>query len=125
VFGFGVTITSTTTSSIYDPKVGTQGQFWMVLISHGVVALVCFVGFFLLTAALTFRRRDFAGMVYNAIVLVGTIETVYYGLVPYGLPLMMVAAALAWRPSPARIRRAAEEASGQDPPDGPRTVVGT
>ncbi|MGC4110230.1 MAG: hypothetical protein QM747_07355 [Nocardioides sp.] len=118
-FGYGVTIQSTS-GSIYDPKVGTQGQFWMVLISHGIVAIVCFVGFFLLTVALTFRRRDFAGMVYNAVILSGTIETIYYGLVPYGLPLMMVIAALAFRPSPARIR-AAESAQAL----GARTVVDT
>jgi hypothetical protein len=119
-FGYGVTINSTSTS-IYDPKVGTQGQFWMVLISHGIIAIACFVGFFLLTVALTYRRRDLAGMIYNAIVLVGTIETFYYGLVPYGLPLLMVIAALAWRPAPAARRRALD----QDSTAGPRTVVGT
>jgi hypothetical protein len=98
-FGYGVTIESTS-SNPWDPKVGTQGQFWMVLVSHGVIAVACFVGFFLLTVVMTFRRRDLPGMTYNAVVLVGAVETLYYGLVPYGLPLLMVIAALALRPVP-------------------------
>jgi polysaccharide biosynthesis protein PslJ len=112
-FGYGVTIESTSTS-IYDPKVGTQGQFWMVLISHGIIAIACFVGFFLLTVVLTLRRRDLTGMVCNAILLAGTLETFFYGLVPYGLPLLMVIAALAWRPSPsARARASGLRRSGR------------
>jgi polysaccharide biosynthesis protein PslJ len=103
-FGFGVTIHSTSTNP-WDPKVGTQGQFWMVLISHGVIAVTCFVGFFLLAALLTFRRRDLDGMAYNAVVFVGAVETLYYGMVPYGLPLLMTIAALAFRPSPSERRR--------------------
>jgi hypothetical protein len=96
IFGFGVTIESATPNP-WDPKVGTQGQFWMVLVSHGIIAVACFVGFFLLTVVLTFRRRDLAGMVYNALTLAGAIETLYYGMVPYGLPITMVVAALAYR----------------------------
>lgn len=111
IFGYGVTIQSTSTNP-WDPKVGTQGQFWMVLISHGVIATACFVGFFLLAVVLTFRRRDFRGMVCNAVVLAGVLETVYYGLVPYGLPLLMIVAALAWRPSPAARARLSEAAPG-------------
>lgn len=114
-FGFGVTIQSTSTNP-WDPKVGTQGQFWMVLISHGVIAVTCFVGFFLLTTLLTFRRRDLPGTVYNAVVFVGAIETVYYGMVPYGLPLLMTIAALAFRPSPSDRRRWLALARREDPP---------
>jgi len=110
VFGFGVPIQGGTTNA-YDPNVGTQGQFWMVLVSHGVIAVACFVGFFLLTVVQTFRRRDLPGMVYNAVVLVAVVETLYYGLVPYGMPILMTIAALAQRPSPARRRRWAAEAA--------------
>jgi hypothetical protein len=105
IFGFGVPISQSSTS-LYDPGVGTQGQFWMVLVSHGVIAVACFVGFFLLTVAMTLRRHDLAGMIYNAVILATVIETLYYGLVPYGLPLLMIIVGLAWRPSPAARRRA-------------------
>ncbi len=110
-FGFGVTIQSTSTNP-WDPKVGTQGQFWMVLISNGVIAVVCFVGFFLLVVATSWRRHDLAGMTYNAVVLVGAIETLYYGLVPYGLPLLMVIAALALRSAPSTRRELTRLESG-------------
>jgi hypothetical protein len=102
VFGFGVP--TDTSVNAYDPKVGTQGQFWMVLVSHGIIAVACFIGFFLLTVMLTFHRRDLPGMVYNALLLIGAMETLFYGLVPYGLPLMMTIAALAHRPQPSRRR---------------------
>lgn len=80
-----------------DP-VGTQGQFWMILVSHGVGALVLFVGWFLLAFGLSLRRRDLTGVVANTVLLVATMELLYYGVLPYGLPIMMVAAALALRP---------------------------
>lgn len=79
-----------------DP-VGTQGQFWMVLVSHGVGALICFVGWFVLAFFLSLRRGDLTGLVANTVLLVGSIELVYYGSLPYGLPILMVAAALALR----------------------------
>jgi polysaccharide biosynthesis protein PslJ len=104
LFGFGVPIESTSANR-WDPRVGTQGQFWMVLVSHGMIAVACFVGFFVLTAFLTFRRRDLAGKVYNAVILAGAIETLFYGLLPDGLPLMMTVAALAYRPSASERRR--------------------
>lgn len=80
-----------------DP-VGTQGQFWMVLVSHGVGALVLFVGWFLLAFALSWRRQDLTGVVANTVLLVAAMELLYYGVLPYGLPIMMVAAAMALRP---------------------------
>jgi len=110
-FGFGMTIKSTSTNP-WDPQVGTQGQFWMVLISHGVIAVTCFLGFFILTVVASFRRRDLPGMTYNAVVLTGAVETLFYGLVPYGLPLLMVAAALALRPAPSTRQRLARLESG-------------
>jgi hypothetical protein len=111
IFGFGVPISSSSTS-LYDPGVGTQGQFWMVLVSHGVIAVVCFVGFFALAVLMTLRRHDLPGMIYNAVILAGLIETLYYGLVPYGLPLMMIIAGLAWRPPPQERPRPAQPGVG-------------
>lgn len=80
-----------------DP-VGTQGQFWMILVSHGVGALLCFVGWFLIAFVRSRRRRDLTGLVAHTVLLVATMELLYYGSLPYGLPIMMTAAALALRP---------------------------
>lgn len=103
---FGHAVPQEPTNPNLDP-VGTQGQFWMVLVSHGVGAVICFVGFFLLAFALSLRRHDVTGLAANTTLLVGTAELTYYGSLPYGLPILAVAAALALRP-PTRGRREAE-----------------
>lgn len=114
IFGFGVTIDASTNP--YDPKVGTQGQFWMVLVSHGVIAVACFIGFFLVTVLLTLPRRDLASMFYCAVLVAATVETLYYGQIPYGLPLVMTIAALAHRPRPRASADAVERHSGRGRP---------
>lgn len=94
IFGHGVTLEAENPN--LDP-VGTQGQFWLVLVSHGLGAVLCFMGWFLTAWARSLRRRDVVGLTSNTVLLVGTIEFFYYGAVPYGLPIMMIAAALALR----------------------------
>jgi O-antigen ligase len=81
------------------PPVGTQGQVWMILVSHGPVALFCALGWLVLAIVQSRRRRDLVGLATHTSLLVGTIELLYYGVLPYGLPLLMVAAALALRPA--------------------------
>ncbi len=77
--------------------VGTQGQFWMLLVSHGPIATALFLLFFLSCFFRSWRRTDPVGLTANAVLLVALFELTYYGVVPYGLPIMMVAAALAVR----------------------------
>lgn len=79
------------------PPVGTQGQLWLVLYSHGPVALIGFVGWFLIAFVGSLKRHDTIGLATSTILIVGTIEIGYYGLLPNGLPLMMIAAAIALR----------------------------
>lgn len=110
-FGFGVPISS---DNQYDPAVGTQGQFWMVLVSHGVIAALCFTGFFVLVAARAMRRADPVGLVGSTVILVATIELLYYGLVPYGLPIVMSVAALALRPTGSSSKPARASPAGPD-----------
>lgn len=80
------------------PSVGTQGQLWMVLYSHGIPAVVGFLGWFLAVILASLRRLDVVGLAASTLVVVGTLELTYYGLLPQGLPLMMIAAALVLRP---------------------------
>jgi polysaccharide biosynthesis protein PslJ len=94
VFGFGGPQPS------FDPAlapVGTQGQVWLLLVSHGPIATLCFVMFFLLAFWRIRRRVDPMGIACATVVLVGTIELAYYGVVPNGLPLMLIAAAVGLR----------------------------
>jgi O-antigen ligase len=94
-FGYGVTVDSPDPDT---PKVGTQGQLWMVLVSHGLVAVFCFFSFFIVTLVRSLNRRDAVGLACSTTLLVGTLELSFYGAVPYGLPILMTVAALAVRP---------------------------
>jgi polysaccharide biosynthesis protein PslJ len=88
----------------YAPPVGTQGQFWLVLYSNGIVGALLFVGWFAAAFVITIKRPDPAGIAWNTILLVAIVEQLYYGFLPSGLPIIMVAAALAFR-GPERVRR--------------------
>ncbi|HYO39137.1 MAG TPA: O-antigen ligase family protein [Nocardioidaceae bacterium] len=94
VFGFGAPQEGENPNAA---PVGTQGQVWVLLVSHGPLATLCFVGWFLLAFARTRRRMDPDGFACSTALLVGTLELAYYGVVPNGLPIMMVAAALGMR----------------------------
>ncbi len=94
VFGYAVPVQ---TLDPDEPPIGTQGQFWMLLVSHGPVATGLFVGWFLIAWWLSRRRRDAVAMAAAAVLLVGVVELAFYGMVPYGLPILMVAAALGLR----------------------------
>lgn len=80
------------------PPVGTQGQFWLVLVSHGPLALLCFVGWMLLAWLRSLRRRAPVPLAANVVLLVAMVELLYYGMVPYGLPIVAVAVGSALRP---------------------------
>jgi hypothetical protein len=80
-----------------EPSVGTQGQLWMLLVSHGPVAALAWVAFFLAMRARGRRRGDPLGVAACTTLLVGTVQLLFYGMLPYGLPLLMVAAAVAAR----------------------------
>lgn len=84
--------------------VGTQGQVWMLLVSHGPIATAAYVMWFLAAWFLSRRRRDPMGIACQAVLVVGSVELLYYGMVPNGLPLMMLAAAMALRGPDAPVR---------------------
>ena len=84
------------------PSVGTQGQFWMVLYSHGFIGAGLFLLFFIVLFFSTLRRVQPLTLGCNAIILVAILEIFYYGMLTTGLVLIMIAAAVALRePRPA------------------------
>ncbi|WP_130011472.1 O-antigen ligase family protein [Serinicoccus sediminis] len=90
------------------PPVGTHGQFWIVIHSHGLPAVTFFVGWFAFVFFSSLRRRDDVGTVANAVLLVALAEFFYYGFLPVGLMLTMISSALALRgvsPAPPQVER--------------------
>ncbi|MDC4233630.1 O-antigen ligase family protein [Actinomyces sp. B33] len=83
--------------SAWLPSVGTQGQLWLLMQSHGFVGLGLFLAFFLVLAVRAARRTDACGAVAGGVIAATLVETVYYGMTS-GLAVSMVAAALVARP---------------------------
>lgn len=94
VFGYG-SPRPATTASIGNPHTGTQGQFFLVLFSHGIPAAVAYYGWFLLTFIRTSRRARTA--MWGLVILISLVESPFYDFMPITFYLIMIGAALAWR----------------------------
>lgn len=79
------------------PPVGSHGQFWIVMHSHGVPAMVFFMSWFVAAFVHAARRRDFAGIASAGAILVALVQFTFYGFLPVGLSLLMVSCALGYR----------------------------
>lgn len=79
------------------PPVGTHGQFWIVLHSHGIPAVLFFMGFLTWCFLRSAWRRDPTGILSNTVILVSLAESFYYGFLPTGLYITLIACAVALR----------------------------
>ncbi|MGO3152265.1 MAG: O-antigen ligase family protein [Galactobacter sp.] len=79
------------------PSAGTQGHLWAVMFSHGFPALLCFIAALLWLFLSTYRAKGLEGLLLHTVCLVILVEMLYYGVLPNGLILAFVAAALALR----------------------------
>lgn len=107
IFGFGAPIPTTVTNTSGADvalSVGTHGQGWTVVVSHGIPGLVLFSAWWIAVFLKTRGRIPAVGdrdpMVRfwaHVVVLAALVQMPYYQLMPWGLPVMMVAAAIAMR----------------------------
>ena len=95
IFGYGAPRPSETPGA---PSVGTQGQFWMVMFSHGIPAVALFMGWLGWAYVRSIRERDPVGLACNTVLLLTLVESLYYGTMATGLMVAMLAAAVALRP---------------------------
>jgi O-antigen ligase len=79
------------------PSVGTQGQLWMVLFSHGFPGLAFFLGWYVWVLWRSARVMTGAQLWLHVVVLIAIVQLPYYGMLPTGLPVFMVAAAVVMR----------------------------
>lgn len=93
LFGYG----APRPSLVAEPSVGTQGQFWMVMFSHGLPALACFLLALVWLVVVTARWRGATVLVLHTVQLVLLVECFFYGVLPNGLIVSFLAAALAIR----------------------------
>ncbi|WP_427870485.1 O-antigen ligase family protein [Leucobacter luti] len=93
LFGYG----APRPSQVAEPAVGTQGQVWMVMFSHGLPALACFLLALVWLVLATARWRGPHVLVLHTIQLVTLVESFFYGLLPHGLIVSFIAGAAALR----------------------------
>lgn len=79
------------------PSVGTQGQVWTVMFSHGFPALIFFLAWLGWTFLATLQTRDPLRIALTSVLLVILVEAAYYGVATNGLILSMTVAALLMR----------------------------
>jgi hypothetical protein len=106
ILGFGapVSLNVLNPAAPPGPSIGTHGSIWTVLISNGIPALVFFALWFLYAFFKTFRRipssggRDAEAHFWcHVVIFTAIIQFPYYELLPWGLPIVMIAAATALR----------------------------
>ena len=82
-----------------SPILFRQGQFFLILYSHGYPGLVFYLGWFAYTLGATFRRRSITDLLWGSVILVSFLEMMVYDFLPMAMYLVMIACALLWRQS--------------------------
>ncbi|QZY53138.1 O-antigen ligase family protein [Leucobacter tenebrionis] len=93
LFGYG----APRPSYVAEPSVGTQGHVWLVMFSHGLPALACFLLALVWLVWATARWRGSTALVLHTVQLVILVECFYYGVLPNGLIVTFAVAALVLR----------------------------
>jgi polysaccharide biosynthesis protein PslJ len=78
-------------------SVGTHGQLWMVMFSHGFIAAGLWMTMF---AVLVWRTRNPStnlGMAMHVVLLLGMLESLFYGQIPHQLFIVVMAVSVAYR----------------------------
>jgi hypothetical protein len=91
-------------SGQYAPDLGTQGQLWMVMYSHGIPAAALFVLWFVAGAWRSRRAVSGTQLWSHVVLVIAIIQLPFYGMLPGELCIVMVALALAVREAPAPYR---------------------
>lgn len=105
--GYGAPMDVDTVSA--DAPIGTQGQLWMVLFSHGVPALLCFLAWFVAAALICARARSAAGQWLSIVPVICLVQVPFYGMANQNLAVAFFAVAFAI---------ALDERERGSPPDG-------
>lgn len=95
LLGFG----SPRPSQVNDnqPSIGTQGQFWLVLYSQGIIGLLFYLGWYVVCFWQTRRGRSRLSFWCNVVLFISIVQLPYYGQLPAQIQVTMVAAALGLR----------------------------
>lgn len=76
------------------PPLGSHGQIWIVLFSHGALGALTYFGFMIAMYARTRRFSTEIGLWSHVVVFTSIIQALFYGHVPQQLGIIMAIAAL-------------------------------
>jgi hypothetical protein len=79
------------------PAVGTQGQIWTVLFSHGFPAAILFASWFIWAFLRTVRAPTTNQLLVHAVLLLVPVQIIFYGVMIHNLHVAMIAIALGLR----------------------------
>ena len=98
LFGFGSPRPSEKVSANPNqPSVGTQGQFWLVLFSHGFPGAILFCAWWFYMWWRSRRHLSTTLLWFHVVLFIALLQLPYYGMLPAQIHVVMVAAALYWR----------------------------
>jgi polysaccharide biosynthesis protein PslJ len=97
LLGFGSPIPSIVNPNA--PPVGTQGQFWQVLISHGIPGVMLFLGWFIYQFWRLRSAPTEVGFWCHVLILIALIQMPFYDSLGVPLAIQMIAIGIAWRES--------------------------
>jgi hypothetical protein len=108
LLGYGSPRPSTTT--LTNAHTGTQGQLSLILFSHGIPALILYLGFFVFTLLHTARGRtrgDPRGqrdLLLSTVIVISLVVMFVYDFLPVAMYVVIAACALLWRSRAADVR---------------------
>ena len=86
------------------PPVGTQGQLWEVLVSHGIPGAILFVWWFVFQFWRLRRTSPEVVLWSHTVILIALIQMPFYDSIGIPLAVIMIAIAVASRELPPRAR---------------------
>ncbi|RLP84940.1 O-antigen ligase domain-containing protein [Micromonospora sp. BL4] len=91
--GYGAPVTVDTVTA--EVPVGTQGQLWTVLFSHGVPALLCFLAWFVIATLKSARARSAPGQWLAVVPVICLVQIPFYGMADPTIAVAYFAVAVA------------------------------
>lgn len=95
--GFGTPQPRPGSEGIEQANIGTHGQVWLLLVSHGVPGALLYMGFMVALVVRMRRWRSELGVLCQTIVVMSLVQTFVYEQLPSQLHIVMVVGALALR----------------------------
>lgn len=91
--GYGAPVDSDTVAA--QAPIGSQGQLWLVVFSHGIPALGCFVGWFVVAGLRCARVTTSAGQWLAVVPVICLVQIPFYGMANQNLSIALLATCLA------------------------------